>query len=42
MNQLVRNLENNFRKLYMRNKKEAFSLEFWKNKREYIGDDIKL
>lgn len=22
--------------------KEAFSLEFWKNKREYIGDDIKL
>lgn len=39
MNQLVKNLENSFRKLYMRNKKEAFPSEFWKNKREYIGDN---
>ena len=29
MNQLVRNLENNFRKLYMRNKKEAFPVDVW-------------
>lgn len=39
MNQLVRNLENSFRRLCMKSKKEAFPWSFLMIKREYIGDN---